>query len=182
MFPDSPLTLVAAHRHPHLNRLCTQDRQIRLRLFVTAKKLFPSIGTNVRTMNNFNYKPISLFDWWIRCYEADRPTTTTTWGISVLHAPMRSNCSSMASWKPNTTNISLIKSFNSSSKAHMYNAKQQQQQPGANLLRCLQSAMVCPCHLFCGDDGDYSSCLASREEFQALDLQIPGHVNRKKIR
>jgi hypothetical protein len=88
----------------------------------------------------------------------------------------------MTSWQPNTTNISLIKSFNSSFKAHIYNAKQQQQQqPGANLLRCLQSAMVCPCHLFCGDDGDYSS-LASREDFQALDLQIPGHVNRKKIR
>jgi hypothetical protein len=80
-----------------------------------------------------------------------------------------------------TTNISLIKSSNSRFKAHIYNAKQQQQ-PVAIFLRCLQSAMVCPCHLFCGDDGDYSSCLASREEFQALDLQIPGHVNRKKIR
>lgn len=58
LFPDSPLTLVAAHRHPQLNRLCTQDRQIHLRMFVTARNLFPSIGTNVRTMNNFNYKPI----------------------------------------------------------------------------------------------------------------------------
>ncbi len=53
------LSHLSQHIGTHNSTVCahTIDKYI-WEMFVIARNLFPSIGTNVRTMNNFNYKQI----------------------------------------------------------------------------------------------------------------------------